>query len=306
MHYLVTGGCGFIGGHLTRALLARGHQVTVLDDLSTGKRENLAPGATLVEGSILDQELVASLLLNKVDGCFHLAAIPSVERCFNEWAATSEINVLGTVAIFEACRKHPSGPVPVVYASSAAVYGPYDAPVSEDHMLPKPTSSYGVDKLSCELYGQIAWSNYGLRNVGLRFFNVYGPGQPKGSPYSGVITCFMHAFENDQPITIFGDGQQSRDFIFVGDIAEACMAAMEHEAKQSEIYNVCTGVRASILDIATTMAEVYGKPLSVEHKDARTGDIRHSLGVPDKLRGAMKHLPTPITLREGLSKTVII
>ena len=303
MHYLVTGGCGFIGGHLTHTLVALGHQVTVLDDLSAGKRENLPAGATLVEGDILDEELVTSLLKEAKDGCFHLAAIPSVERCLNEWRTISQINVLGTISVFEACRK-ATIPVPVVYASSAAVYGPFEGMLVEGETVPEPASSYGVDKLSCEHYAHIAWRNYKLPSVGLRFFNVYGPGQPKNSPYSGVITCFIHAHEQGLPFTIFGDGLQTRDFIFVGDVVDSCIASMQSENLQDGVYNVCTGQATSVLDIASNMADIYGVALHVSHQEARMGEVRSSLGSPEKLRAEIAGAHETVSLSEGLRQTI--
>lgn len=305
MHYLVTGGCGFIGSHLVRKLVALGHQVTVLDDLSTGFKENLAPGARLIEGNILDEALVSSLLGEAKDGCFHLAAIPSVERCLHEWRATSEVNVLGTISVFEACRKAAPNPVPVVYASSAAAYGANDGMLVEGVTAMKPASSYGVDKLSCELYASIAWANYKLPSVGLRFFNVYGPGQPKDSPYSGVITCFMAAYEQGKPFTIFGDGKQTRDFIYVGDIADSCITAMQSSGKQDAVYNVCTGHATSVLDIASAMADIYAEPLKVDHQPARLGEPKSSCGSPDKLRQAMPELVEFLSLADGLKRTLV-
>ena len=303
MHYLVTGGCGFIGSHLVHQLIALGHQVTVLDDLSTGSRDHLAKGAHLVEGSILDEALVSSLLKDAKDGCFHLAAIPSVERCLHEWHTTSQVNVLGTVSVFEACRKAPT-PVPVIYASSAATYGLHDGALTEDEISMQPASSYGVDKLACEFYGHIAWHNHGLPNIGLRFFNVYGPGQPKNSPYSGVITCFMAAHEQGKPFTIFGDGKQTRDFIFVGDIANSCIAAIQLEQKQAAIYNVCTGKATSVLEIASVMADIYQVPLKVDHQPARLGEPKRSVGSFNKLRASIPNIGEFISLKDGLRQTI--
>ena len=301
-HYLVTGGLGFIGTHLVRRLIDLDHDVTVLDDLSAGKEKNLVKGAKLVIGDIADESLVSSVLNDAKDGCFHLAAIPSVERCLNEWPAVSQINVLGTISVFEACRKQVS-PVPVVYASSAAVYGLHDG-VAVENIAVKPASSYGVDKLACEYYAHTAWHNYQLPSVGLRFFNVYGPGQPKSSPYSGVITCFMHAYEQGKPVTIFGDGKQTRDFIYVGDIVDGCIAAMQSDNKTSEVYNLCTAHGASVLDIALTMANIYGVEPVIEHQGARVGEVRHSLGASEKFRADIGAVSEPIALAAGLKKTV--
>lgn len=302
MHYLVTGGCGFIGSHLVRALLAAGHQVTVLDDLSTGTREALPDGAVLVVGDILDQPLVTELLEDDLDGCFHLAAIPSVERCLNEWPRTSEVNVSGTIAIFEAAR-HIEPTIPIVYASSAAVYQSNDSQALTETMPTAPISSYGVDKWACEQYAHMAWRIYGLQTVGMRFFNVYGPGQPLDSPYSGVITKFIHALQSGGQPTIFGDGEQTRDFIYVGDVANALMAAMDLRQKTSEIYNVCRGRSVSVNQLADTLATVMGVSLDAQYKPALSGDIRYSQGDGSKL-ATVTQLPALTSLAEGLQQTV--
>lgn len=303
MHYLVTGGCGFIGSHLVRALLAQDHKVTVIDDLSMGTKEALPKGATLIVGDILDEAHLTEVMRSGVDGCFHLAAIPSVERCLTECYRTSEVNVLGTVSVFEAARKAANHPIPVVYASSAAVYGADHTDAIREGASVAPISSYGVDKLTCENYAKVAWQNYGLPNVGLRFFNVYGPGQPRNSPYSGVITCFMDAFEKKNPIRIFGDGEQTRDFIYVSDVANAMIGAMQMPNKSNDVYNLCTGKAVSIKHIAEIMAEIYGLPCEMDYQVARVGDIRHSCGNPDKLLQAVS-MPAMKNLKDGLTLTI--
>ena len=187
--YLVTGGAGFIGSHLVDALHAAGHSAFVLDDLSTGKRENLPEAATLVEGSVTDAPLVREIM-GKVDGCFHLAAIASVERCNNDWIETHQVNMTGAVTVFDAAVHHK---VPVVYASTAAVYGAAtDFPIVETARM-QPLSAYGADKRCIELHAQVGWHVHGIPSAGLRFFNVYGPRQNPYSPYSGVISIFCRS-----------------------------------------------------------------------------------------------------------------
>lgn len=303
MHYLVTGGCGFIGSHLVRALLTLNHRVTVIDDLSMGTKAALPEGVSLIVADVLNEASVIDVMRNKVDGCFHLAAIPSVERCLTEWYRTSEVNVLGTVSVFEAARKAAAQPIPVVYASSAAVYGADHMNAIRETASIAPISSYGVDKFTCESYAKIAWQNYGLPNVGLRFFNVYGAGQPRNSPYSGVITCFMDAFEHKQPIRMFGDGEQTRDFIYVGDVANAMIGAMEMPNKSNDVYNVCAGKAISVKTMAETMAAIYGVTCEMDFQRARIGDIRHSFGNPDKLLQAVS-MPALKSLKEGLTLTI--
>ncbi|MGH7152360.1 MAG: NAD-dependent epimerase/dehydratase family protein, partial [Acetobacteraceae bacterium] len=182
--WLVTGGAGFIGSHLCDALLRRGDAVRVLDDLSTGKRENLPAGAELMIGDIADPAAVERALAG-VDGCFHLAAIASVARGIDDWLGTHCTNLTGTITVFDAVRRHP---VPVIYASSAAVYGDCPAQPLTERAPTAPLSAYGADKLGCELHARVARQVHGITTVGLRFFNVYGPRQDPDSPYSGVIS----------------------------------------------------------------------------------------------------------------------
>ncbi len=224
--YLVTGGAGFIGSHLVDALLARGDVVRVLDDLSTGKRENLDPRAMLTVGDVADAAVVAGAMQG-VDGCFHLAAVASVELGNRDWLGTHRTNLTGAITIFDAARRaRPDRTVPVVYASSAAVYGDTpDLPLAESAAT-RPLSAYGADKLGCELHGRVAATVHGVRNAGCRFFNVYGPRQDPGSPYSGVISIFFNRIGRGQGITIFGDGGQTRDFIYVADVVEALLTTM--------------------------------------------------------------------------------
>src|ERR1700677_1344253 len=224
-HYLVTGGAGFIGSHLVDALIAKNHRVTVLDDLSTGKRENVNPQATLIVGDTTDFDTVERAF-EGIDGCFHLAAVASVEKSIVEWVRTHSVNITSTVNIFQAASK-AKGRIPVVYTSSAAVYGDCDKiPTSEDTDK-RPLTAYGVDKYACDLHANVAWNVHNVPNIGMRPFNVYGPRQDPGSPYSGVISIFFDRMRQGQPITIFGDGGQMRDFVYVGDAVKAFAAAME-------------------------------------------------------------------------------
>jgi len=219
---LVTGGCGFIGSHLVAALLARGDRVRVLDDLSTGRRENLAPGAELSEGDVADPAAVRAAMAGAAV-CFHLAAIASVERGMTEWLTTHRANLSGTIAVFDAARA--AGRIPVVYASSAAVYGEQERlPIAEDAPT-LPLSAYGADKLGCELHARVAGHVHGVPTMGLRFFNVFGARQDPGSPYSGVISIFCDRMSRGEGVTIHGDGGQTRDFIHVSDVVRGLVAA---------------------------------------------------------------------------------
>lgn len=301
--YLVTGGCGFIGSHLSAALIARGDEVVVLDDLSTGTEANLAPGATLVRGDVADPE-TARRTMRGVDGCFHLAAIASVERAVQDWLGTHRVNLSGTVALLDAARgRDGRAPVPFVYASSAAVYGDAAAlPITEETPA-RPLSAYGADKLGCELHARVAGAVHGIPTFGLRFFNVFGPRQDPRSPYSGVISIFCSRLVRGEAVEVFGDGRQTRDFVFVADVVAALLAAMERASAEAPVCNVCTGRATSVLDLAGAIAELCGVPLEVRHRPPRAGEIRHSLGAPERSR-ALLGLGAPQGLREGLTETL--
>ena len=229
--WLVTGGCGFIGSHLVDALLARGDKVRVLDDLSTGRRSNLPGGVEVMVGDVADASAVARAMAG-VDGCFHLAAVASVQRGNEDWLGTHRVNLTGTIAVFDAARTcNRKGPVPVVYASSAAVYGDNpDMPLSESAAT-APLSAYGADKLGCELHGRVAWQVHKVPSTGFRFFNVYGPRQDPKSPYSGVIAIFADKVAENREITVNGDGGQVRDFVYVADVVRHLVAAMDDKAR---------------------------------------------------------------------------
>jgi UDP-glucose 4-epimerase len=276
--FLVTGGAGFIGSHLCDALVARGDTVRVLDDLSTGHRRNLPAAATLVVGDVADPDAMAHAM-DGMDGCFHLAAIASVEKGVTDWLGTHHTNITGTVTVFDAIRRLGSK-IPVVYASSAAVYGDSaTVPIAESDPC-APLSAYGADKYSCELHARVASHVHGIPTVGLRFFNVYGPRQDPGSPYSGVISIFCERIAAGLPIAIFGDGKQTRDFVYVGDVVRALLAGMALRPASASVFNVCGGVATSVEELAAVIASLSGKTLNAKTEPPRAGEIRHSLGVP--------------------------
>jgi UDP-glucose 4-epimerase len=310
--YLVTGGCGFIGSHLADALIAQGHAVRILDDLSCGRLENRPAAAELVRGDVADPGLVARAMAG-VDGCFHLAAIASVERGHRDWLGCHRANLTGAITVFDAARRaRAAGPVPVVYASSAAVYGDNDAlPLGED-AAPRPLSAYGADKLGCELHARIAGTVHGVPTAGLRFFNVYGPRQDPRSPYSGVISIFCDRLRAGQDVTLFGDGGQTRDFVYVGDVVTALTAVMARLARAAEaeaaapaeLYNVCTGRATTIGALARLIARLCRVELRIGRAAPRAGDIRASLGDPRRLAEALGVRPaTP--LATGLARTLV-
>ncbi|HET6306129.1 MAG TPA: NAD-dependent epimerase/dehydratase family protein [Rhodopila sp.] len=303
--YLVTGGAGFIGSHLCDALVARGDSVRVLDDLSTGRRSNLPAAVTLIEGDVADPVTVAAAM-DGVDGCFHLAAIASVEKGVTDWIGTHRTNLTGTVAVFDAIRRQGSRPesrIPVVYASSAAVYGnAATMPIAETTPC-RPLSAYGADKYGCELHAGVASHVHAIPTTGLRFFNVYGPRQDPGSPYSGVISIFCQRIKAGAPITIFGDGQQTRDFIYVADVVTALLGAMARRPEGAAIFNVCTGIPTTVASLGRLIAERAGKPFHAHAAPARAGEIRHSIGLPAQC-DAVLNLPERVPLRSGLDKVL--
>lgn len=279
--YLVTGGCGFIGSHLCDALLEQGHDVVVLDNLSTGKRSNLHPAAKLYIGDINDTLLV-NQLMSQVDGCYHLAAVASVVRANEAWKECHNVNQSGTVNLFE-CSARQKQKVPVVYASSAAVYGDNASmPLSEESQL-RPLTAYGVDKLSCELQAQVAGRIHNVPTLGFRFFNVFGPRQDPSSPYSGVISIFSDRIRQRQGITIFGDGSQTRDFVYVKDVVAYLCLAMDKASVRAPVFNICTGRSNTIRDLARTLFSIVGYEVNITFAGKKAGDIQVSLGDPKRL-----------------------
>jgi UDP-glucose 4-epimerase len=296
-HYLVTGGAGFIGSHLVDALLAAGHAVTVIDDLSSGRHHNLDRRARFIQANIADATLTRVVMAG-MTGCFHLAAIASVARCVEEWVTTSGTNHGGTIAVMDAAR-HAG--VPFVYASSAAVYGDQTTlPIHED-LPPYPRSAYGADKLGNELHARAGFITHGLSSVGFRFFNVYGPRQDPSSPYSGVISIFARRLAEGLPISVHGDGGQTRDFIAVADIVRFLLAGMGHAQRHpgALVLNACTGRATSIRELAEALRRLAHAASPIESGPARAGDIRHSVGDPTRAH-AVLGLHAAIGLEQGL------
>jgi UDP-glucose 4-epimerase len=297
--FLVTGGCGFIGSHIADALAARGDEVRVLDDLSTGKRENLAPGAELVVGDIADFSAVERAV-DGMDGIFHLAAIASVDASRRAWVRCNAVNLAGTIHVFEAARRQSVQPR-VVYASSAAVYGDSGENPLDERMFPRPINAYGADKLGCELHGRVATLLHAVPTIGLRLFNVYGPRQDPSSPYSGVISIFAERLKHGAPLTVYGDGRQVRDFIAVADVVEFFLSAMKVEQGIGEAFNVCTGRGTTISELAATLGRVLGRTPEVVHAPARPGDIRVSTGNPSRAAHVLGQTAR-LNLHEGLQR----
>jgi UDP-glucose 4-epimerase len=281
--YLVTGGAGFIGSHLVEALLRAGHRVRVLDNLSTGKRGNVPSGVPLIEADAADQQRVLQAMKG-CDGVFHLAAVASVQKSNEEWPQTHRANQSATVCVMDSARL--SGRIPVVYASSAAIYGDAGRAIAREDRAPAPLTAYGADKLGSELHGGVAWRIHGVATYGCRFFNVYGPRQDPSSPYSGVISIFMDRAARGVPLSVFGDGSQTRDFVYVADVAAALRRAMTLLQTRPGAYvsNICTGRATTVMEAAGLIRAALGSASEIEGKPARAGDIAYSLGSTHQMR----------------------
>jgi nucleoside-diphosphate-sugar epimerase len=289
--FLVTGGAGFIGSHLAERLLALGHIVRVLDDFSTGRRENLAFARArleVIEGDVRDPGTVDGAVAG-VDGVFHQAALVSVPRSMADPALSFAINAAGTMVLFEAARR--AGVRRIVYASSAAVYGHGHSPPLCETMSPSPASPYGLDKLYTEQAGALHASLYGLEPIALRYFNVFGPRQDPFSPYSGVISiCAARLLRGESP-TIYGDGEQTRDFVYVLDVVEANLAAMWSPPTGFRAFNVGRGERLSLNALVRLLQDVSGCRQPAVHAPPRAGDIRHSQADISAIRAALGYAP---------------
>lgn len=303
--FLITGGAGFIGSHLADELLKRHASVVVLDDLSTGRREHLSDEIDFIRGSVLDSDLIMKLAQG-CTGIFHLAAIASVPKSNEDWIGSHHVNQTGTLTVFNASRA--SGSVPVVYASSAAVYGDQSADRITEKAAARPLSPYGADKLGSEIHGHVAATLFGIPNIGLRFFNVYGPRQDSSSPYSGVISIFTAQALNNLPITIYGDGRQTRDFVNVADVVSHLIQAMnilKRKDKKSGVFNVCTGKGKCVTDLAEMIISLLKSSSSISYVPSRFGDIESSVGNPEAARQSLG-LSADIELKDGLSKMMNI
>jgi len=293
---VVTGGGGFVGHHLVDALAAY-NDVTVLDDFSNGRRERLPEGVTVHEGDVCDPEAVTRAV-EGADVVFHEAAVVSVERSVEDPEATHAVNVDATLSVLSAARKADAR---VVFASSAAVYGtPEHVPVAET--APKePVSPYGLEKLSADHYCRLFAELYGVETVALRYFNVYGPGQSKG-PYSGVITAFVDQARGGGPVTVQGDGEQTRDFVHVSDVVRANLLAATTE-HVGEAFNIGTGRAVPVRRLAEVVRDSVDPSVDIQTGAARAGDVRHSRADITKARGRLGYEPT-VDLEEGI-RTVV-
>jgi UDP-glucose 4-epimerase len=300
MKVLVTGGAGFIGSHLVEQLLSAGDLVYVLDNLSTGKRVNLPRHNALefVEGDIRDAGLV-NRCIQGVEAVVHLAAIASVQASIDDPIRTHQVNFDGTLNLLEASRR--TGIQRFLYACSAAVYGnTASIPVSED-VAPNPLSPYAVDKLSGEYYLLHYHRKYNLPVSSFRFFNIYGPRQDPSSPYSGVISIFVDRLQRNQSVTVFGDGSQTRDFVYVADLADLLARAVHEPEGVGGVFNVGTSKRHSLLQLLDHLEKLSGRKIVRQHVAARLGDIQHSCADVSRLKRVFGSAPaTPFD--QGLKK----
>jgi nucleoside-diphosphate-sugar epimerase len=301
----VTGGAGFIGSHLVDTLLKHGFEVTLIDDLSTGSLENLKhhsgkKGFHFLRGDIRISTFVKRAL-KEAEAVFHEAA---VLYCANSWESfihLNQVNVDGTLTLLRACAD--SNVKRFIYASSAGVYGETGVRRQREKLIPKPISPYGVSKLSAEQYVQVVDTLYGLETVCLRYFNVYGPRQTYG-PYSGVITNFINRISKNEPPIIYGDGEQTRDFVSVEDVIDANMLALTRRSAVGEIFNIGTGVATRINELAETLQEIMGHTgVKLIHAGVRPMDIRHSCADIHRAKKVLGYEPK-VSLRNGLIELV--
>jgi len=302
MRYLVTGGAGFIGSNTVDELVRRGHGVVVLDDLSSGKEDNLAEvrsKITFMKGSITDIEAVQKAMV-QADYVIHLAARTSVPRSVKDPVDTNRINVDGTLNVLVAARDNKVKRV--VFAASSSAYGDTPTlPKSED-MQPVPISPYGVSKYVGELYAQTFGRCYGLENVCLRYFNIFGPRQDPDSPYSGVLSRFSAAFLDSTPPVVFGDGEQTRDFTYVDNAVLANILACEAPSASGRSFNVGTGHAVSLNQVLQMLQKASGKTLETKYEPSREGDIRDSLADIRLAKEFLGYEPA-VLFEEGLERT---
>jgi len=298
MKIVITGGAGFIGSNLAEEL-AKKHEVVIIDDLSTGRVENVEDlDLELVRGGITDPDLLKENFRG-VDYVFHQAALPSVQRSIEDPVRANEVNICGTLNVLVAARD--ADVKKVIYASSSSVYGDTPELPKREDMKPDPKSPYAVAKLAGEYYCRVFNEIYGLKTVALRYFNVYGPRQDPSSDYAAVIPNFVNRVMAGKEPIIYGDGEQTRDFTFVRDVVQANVLAMESDA--TGVFNVATGTRISINDLAGMVMEIIGNRMDCVHEAARAGDVRDSLGDISKAHAGFGYVPRYV-MEDGLSETI--
>jgi len=307
MSVVVTGGAGFVGANLCAALAEAEEfgPVLALDDLSTGNAENFsgAKGVELVEGSVLDPVLMDDVLA-EATSVVHLAARPSVPRSLEDPVATHRANTEGTLSVLEAIRHRPSGSRPhLVFSSSSSVYGANPALPKREDMVPMPVSPYAASKLAAEAYTFAYARSFSIEALVFRFFNVFGPRQSAGHAYAAVVPAFVFSALRDEPLTIYGDGTQTRDFTYVGSVVAVIVEALRKRVSDPGPVNLAFGSRVSVLELASLLEAVTGRALSKEHAPPRRGDVVHSQADQTRLRSLFPDV-APVDLGEGLRLTV--
>lgn len=304
MRYLVTGGAGFIGSHLVEHLLGRGEDVVVLDNFSTGRRENLAPFLSkieLIEGSLTDAATCAGAAKG-ADYVLHQAAIPSVPRSVADPLASNEANVTGTLNILLAARD--AKVKRFVYAASSSAYGDTAELPKHEDMFPRPLSPYAVAKYAGECYCRAFAHSYGLKTVALRYFNIFGPRQDPTSQYAAVIAKFATAALNNEVPTIYGDGEQTRDFTYIANAVKANMLACNAPDEASgDFFNVGCGDRVSVNELWRKITRIVGVDITPRYAERRAGDVKDSLASLSKIERVLRYKPV-VDLDTGLKKTI--
>jgi UDP-glucose 4-epimerase len=306
MRVLVTGGAGFIGANLAQHLIARHHDVVVLDDLSTGRRQNLAgTDVSFVEGTILSPADLDDAM-DGADAVVHLAARPSVPRSIDDPMASHTVNATGTVSVLEAVRRAGADrdrPAQVLVASSSSVYGANPTLPKHEELAPRPVSPYAASKLATESYA-LSWGHsFGLDVLAVRFFNVFGPLQAAGHAYAAVVPAFVDAALAGRPLPVHGDGTQSRDFTFVGSVCSVLADAVERRVASAGPVNLAFGSRVTLLQVIDELEDILGVRLERDHQPARAGDVAHSQADTSRLRTLFPDVE-PVPLRTGLEATV--
>ena len=301
-HYLVTGGAGFIGSHLAEELLRRGETVRVVDNLSTGKRQNIAhiPSVEFIEGDLADLD-VARRAVKGIDYVLHQAAIPSVPRSVEDPITSNRANIDASLNVLVAARD--AGVKRVVYAGSSSAYGNTPTLPKIETMAPAPLSPYALQKLVAEQYCQMFTRLYGLQTVTTRYFNVFGPRQDPSSPYSGVISIFISALCEGRPPTIYGDGEHTRDFTYVANVVDGVLRACTADNASGEVINVATSGRISLNTLFNTIRTLVGSTVEPIYAEPRAGDVKDSQADISKAKRVLGYQPS-VTFEAGLAKTV--
>mgnify|MGYP003580655228 FL=1 len=301
--YLVTGGAGFIGSHIVRRLVGEGELVRVVDNLSTGQSMRLKTvrgSVEFVEGDLAD-ERVSDEVVRDVEYVLHQAAVPSVQRSVCDPIATNRANVTATLNLLESCRK--AGVRRLIYAASSSAYGDTEVLPKAEEMSPNPLSPYALQKLVGERYCKLYYDLYGLETVSLRYFNVFGADQDPHSEYSAVIPKFITKLLAKEPLTIYGDGEQSRDFTYVDNVVEANLLALRAIDAVGHVCNIGCGARITLNELTMLLEEILGTKANVNYTDPRAGDVRHSLADITKARHLLGYEPK-VMVQEGLRRTV--